>query len=195
MRRMLVHISRFLVLCQVDDGFMDVGLLAHVSRTRVVSLFDQVKKSYVAPRTGPRCVDAVASVCVRVRVCVCACVRACVRDMVVIYLQLSSASHVHISCVSCVYACAFMCVPVCMHVRICVYHVYMCACVFMCVTPSRGALLDTSHLTLLTSHFSLLTPHFSHFSPPPPLPSPDLTPEIGVWHSLNGCKCGGSRCS
>jgi hypothetical protein len=61
---------------------MDVGLLAHVSRTRVVSLFDQVKKSYVAPRTGPGCVlRALLSFCdghvrvrVRVRVCVCVCV-------------------------------------------------------------------------------------------------------------------------
>jgi hypothetical protein len=133
MRRMLVHISRFLVLCQVDDGFMDVGLLAHVSRTRVVSLFDQVKKSYVAPRTGPRCVDAVA----RVRVCVRVCVRACVRDMdviylqlSVIYLQLSSASHVHISCVSCVYACAFY---VCTSMYACAYLCVPCVCVCMCV--------------------------------------------------------------
>ena len=52
----LRRLARF----QVDDGFMDVGTLAHVSRTRVVSLFDQVKKSYVAPRTGPGFVELVA---------------------------------------------------------------------------------------------------------------------------------------
>ena len=144
MRRMLVHISRFLVLCQVDDGFMDVGLLAHVSRTRVVSLFDQVKKSYVAPRTGPRCVDAVA----RVRVCVRVCVRACVRDMdviylqlSVIYLQLSSASHVHISCVSCVYQYVCMCVFVCT----------MCICVHVCLCVSC-ALLPPSPPPLTRPH-------------------------------------------
>ena len=102
---------------QVDDGLMDVGLLAHVSRTRILSLFDQVKKSYVAPRTGPRSVDPVAPTLVAViHVCVCVCVYACLRgwvgDMFVIYIQRSNASQVHISCASCMYVC------------LCVYEAY-----------------------------------------------------------------------
>ena len=43
---------RFAPSAKVDDGFMDVTLLAHVSRARVFGLFDQVKQGYRAPRTG-----------------------------------------------------------------------------------------------------------------------------------------------
>ena len=47
-------LSRSVHHCQVDDGYMDVGLVAHLSRARILSLFDQVKKNYRAPLTGPR---------------------------------------------------------------------------------------------------------------------------------------------
>mmetsp|Transcript_55092 Transcript_55092/g.80896 ORF Transcript_55092/g.80896 Transcript_55092/m.80896 type:complete len:94 (-) Transcript_55092:189-470(-) len=33
---------------------MDVALLSHIARTRVIALFDQVKKAYRPPITGPR---------------------------------------------------------------------------------------------------------------------------------------------
>lgn len=44
---------RFAPGAKVDDGFMDVALLSHIGRARVISLFDQVKKHYRAPVTGP----------------------------------------------------------------------------------------------------------------------------------------------
>jgi diacylglycerol kinase family enzyme len=44
---------RFVPGAKVDDGLMDVALLSHVGRARVISLFDQVKKGYLAPVTGP----------------------------------------------------------------------------------------------------------------------------------------------
>ena len=44
---------RFCPGAKVDDGFIDVAILSHMARARVVSLFDEAKNGYVAPRTGP----------------------------------------------------------------------------------------------------------------------------------------------